>query len=275
VIAAKLGVRVGVVTKVGPDMPRELLQPFEEAGVDTRGMREGPATTTSHLIYDRTGGKEIRYPARAEPILFEDIPAAYLGSRSFHVCPMDYDSPVETVERLASRGATISVDLGGFGGAHSSTHPDPQERRVPHVLPRLIRCCTIVRASLEDCRHLFERVPDDGADLAGRFIEWGARIGIVTLGDRGAVVATADGVARVPALSGRVVDATGAGDAFSAGFLVEYLHGSAAVRCARFASAVALHVISGTGGVRAARMPSRTDVERLLAAAAFRGAEEE
>lgn len=276
VIAARLGTGVGVVTRVGPDMPRELLLPFVEAGVDTQGMKEGPVTTTSHLFYDSAGGKEIRYPARAAPILFGDVPDAYLESRSFHVCPMDYDSPVETVEWLASLGATISVDLGGFGGAHSGSHPDPQERRNPRALPRLVRYCTIVRASLEDCRYLFEHVPNDGADSAARFVEWGARIGIVTLGERGAVIATAEGVVREPGLRGSVVDATGAGDAFSAGFLVEYLRGSDVERCARFASAVALHVIGGTGGVRSSRMPSRADAERLLTAPGFpRDVEEE
>ena len=122
----------------------------------------------------------------------------------------------------------------------------------------------IVRASLEDCRHLLGQIPDPPEALPRRFVDWGATIGIVTLGNRGAAVATKEGAFTVPALSGQVVDTTGAGDAFSAGFLVEYLRGGDVPRAARFATTVARHVIGGTGGVVAARLPTRFHIEALL-----------
>ncbi len=265
-VAAKLGVRAAIVTKIGPDMPADLLCPLSELDVDLRGMRVGGVTTTTALIYDANGNKEIRYPQKAGQIAFEDIPPEYLNCQAFHICPMDHDVPLEAIRQLSSQSAILSVDLGGYGGAHSVAHPDPADPGAQQTLREVVQHSTIVRASIEDCRHLFGSLNQDLTEIVRRFVEWGAQIGLVTLGTSGVVVATRGNVWRIPALPGNATDSTGAGDAFSAGFLVEYLHTHSVLRAAQFASAVALHVIEGTGGVRAERMPSRADVERRLQA---------
>ena len=50
VCAARLGAKVGVVTKIGSDYPKRLLKPFYEAKVDTEGIRcSGDVSTTIHI----------------------------------------------------------------------------------------------------------------------------------------------------------------------------------------------------------------------------------
>jgi len=267
VIAAKLGARVGIVTPIGDDMPGELLAPFREVGVDTRGLyRIGPYSTNSLLLYDAAGNKQILYPRRAPTIQLRDFPSDYLRARAMHIAPMDHDLDLSVVQALRRRVPLLSVDLGGYGGAHSSAHPDTEEQRDPKRLREFVSLFDIVRASLEDCRHLLGESAGSAATIPRRFVEWGARVGIVTLGELGAVLATADRDSTVPSLPGNAVDTTGAGDAFSAGFLVEYLRTGDAQASARFACAVAKHVIGGTGGVIARRMPTRADVEAILQA---------
>ena len=61
VAAARQGTKTGLVTKIGPDMPSELLVPFADASVDTTGLLHTGTTTGSELIYDANGNKEIRY----------------------------------------------------------------------------------------------------------------------------------------------------------------------------------------------------------------------
>lgn len=265
VIAAKLGARVGIVTPVGDDMPKALLAPFAEVGVDTRGVfRPGPYSTNSLLLYEPNGNKQILYPKRARAIQLTDFPADYLQGRSMHIAPMDYDVDTDTVRALRAHIPVLSADLGGYGGAHSSTHPSPEEQQDPKGLRELVSLFDIIRASIEDCRHLLGDTGENPSNLPVRFVQWGAKVGIVTLGSQGAAVATADGAFSVPALPGTVVDTTGAGDSFSAGFLVEYLRSKDVRRAAHFAIAVARHVIGGTGGVLAGRMPTPSDVETLL-----------
>jgi sugar/nucleoside kinase (ribokinase family) len=271
VVAARLGERVGIVTTIGTDMPDDLLQPFRDAGVDTKGLlvKPGDWTTASELIYYESGDKEIRYPQKAPPIRFEDIPASYHQARVMYVATMDHDVPLVTITELRSLGATLAIDLGGYGGAHSREHPGSAEQQNPIKLQRLVGHFDVVRASIEDCIHLLGA--DRLATKAGEeevvrlFLSWGARVGLLTLGERGCVVGDSNRIIRVPAQQGRVVDTTGAGDSFSTAFLVGYVRTGDVEWSARFAAATVIFVIERTGGVHASRMPTRDEVDGRLA----------
>lgn len=70
----------------------------------------------------------------------------------------------------------------------------------------------------------------------------------ITRGAEGCVVVTADELVSVPAVPvDRVVDTTGAGDLFAAGFMYGYTHGSDLAECGRLGSIAAAEVISHVG----------------------------
>jgi len=70
----------------------------------------------------------------------------------------------------------------------------------------------------------------------------------ITRGELGSTVVTRDGTVSVPAeLTQRLVDTTGAGDLYAAGFLYAYTHGRDAALCARTGSICAAEVISHMG----------------------------
>jgi len=263
VAAAKLGARVGIVTKIGKDMPDNLLKPLLEVNVDRRGIKIEEKTTTNLLIYDKVGNKRIEYLKKAPDILFNDIPEDYLDVEIIFICPINYEVPITTVEAVKKNSrAILAVDLGGYGGAASSEHPGDQE-----FLKKLVGYFDIVKASSEDCRYLFpsEKIspPEKIADL---FVKWGANIGIVTLGEKGCLVAAKTDKFKIPAFPAKVVDYTGAGDVFCAGFLTEYLRTKDVRKSTLFASATSSLVIEGTGGVTAKRMPTSSRVyERMRA----------
>jgi sugar/nucleoside kinase (ribokinase family) len=186
-----------------------------------------------------------------------------------YVATMDHDVPLETIHQLRALGAMLAIDLGGYGGAHSREHPSEAEQQNPVSLRELVEHFDVVRASVEDCMHLLGA--DQVASEAGEeeviqlFLSWGARVGLLTLGERGCVVGTSDGIIRVPAQKGDVIDTTGAGDSFSTAFLVGYMRTGDIEWSARFAAATVISVIERTGGVRAARMPTRDEVNERLA----------
>lgn len=268
VIASRLGVKTGVVTKIGTDMPRELLKVFSEAGVDSRGIKtEGAASTTDLLIYDTSGNKRAHYLKKATDIVFDDIPKDYLDAKIIYVCPMDYEVPLEAVKELSNLGKTLAVDLMGYGGATSSVHPDGKEQEGHRALKELVKYFHIVRASIEDAQYFFRTKEGMEEDIAYLFTEWGADIGIVTLGEKGAVITTTERNFRIPAFPARVEDCTGAGDAYSAGFLVEYLRTKDPYKSALFAAATASLVIEGSGGVLLQRMPTSSEVRGRISRA--------
>jgi len=263
VAAAKLGVKTGITTKVGKDIPQDLLKSLLEAGVDTTGLKiEGEDTTINLLSYDASGNKTFRYLKKAPDILFNDIPRSYLAARIFYICPINYEVSLETISHIRSLGKIMAMDLGGWGGAASTAHPKGEKDY--HILRKLIKYLHIVKASTEDCRYLFHSKDIPANEVPHLFVEWGAKIGIVTLGKNGSIVADKKKEFRVPTFSDNVVDCTGAGDVYSAGFLAEYLKTKNMEKSALFASATASLVIEDSGGVSAKRMPTRSEVLKRI-----------
>lgn len=257
--AARQGMSTGLVTRIGPDMPRRLLQPMEDAGVDLAGIRTGGLTTTTELIYDARGHKEIRYPTKAPPITEEDIPASYRGCRLIYLCPMDHDVLLENLTTVVAAGQTSAVDLGGYGGVHMSL---ATRRTIPSLVNLACGVAEhfhIVKASDEDAAVIFDR--DDPHDAAKRLLACGPDVVIITMGPRGALVATAGDCRHVPPLPGTVKDTTGGGDTFMGGFLSHYLRHADPLEAARWGCATAIQVIEQSGGVRPERMPDHRQVE--------------
>ena len=90
---------------------------------------------------------------------------------------------------------------------------------------------------------------DTAADAAAFFMDLGASGCVIKCGSQGAYVATGDGVAEmVPAIADvNVVDTSGCGDSFCAGFNAGLAHGFDPVSACRLAAATAAQVASGVG----------------------------
>ena len=269
VVAACLGARVGLVTRIGPDMSEELLAPLFEAGVDLRGLRMGLESRHSLLIYCEDGRKTMRYPKRGEMITPADVPDEYLESGIIYVATLEEEVSLASVVALSQSGAEVAADLGGYGGAHCSEHAaGGRHDLLEQLLPRL----SVAKASREDCGYLFPGRRCGDEDFARVLVDMGAGVGIVTCGTDGVVVATTEGeIVRVPALSRSVVDCTGAGDAFSAGFLFRYQAGGDAREAAIFGSATASLIIEKTGGIVTGRIPRLQDVQERITSLDVRG----
>lgn len=88
----------------------------------------------------------------------------------------------------------------------------------------------------------------DSLDAAIRRVRDECELTVVTVGAAGSVVVTADDVIRVPATAvDRVLDTTGAGDLFAAGFLYGYTRHMELADCAHIGAIAAAEVISHVG----------------------------
>jgi sugar/nucleoside kinase (ribokinase family) len=85
-------------------------------------------------------------------------------------------------------------------------------------------------------------------DAAGRaLVERGVGGCAITCGAAGSVIVTGEGAERVPAFEVEVVDTTGCGDAFSAGFMFGQTLGRSNADSAKLGSACASLVAQGLG----------------------------
>ncbi len=87
-----------------------------------------------------------------------------------------------------------------------------------------------------------------GFDEAVRQLQGRVKVAVITRGAAGSVVATEDDVIEVaPEAVASIVDTTGAGDLYAAGFLYGYTQGLPLAECGRLGSLAAAEVISHTG----------------------------
>ena len=106
---------------------------------------------------------------------------------------------------------------------------------------------------------------DEEAEAAGRkLLDMGVRKAVIlTLGARGALVCTSNGAELVPAIEvEKVVETTGAGDAFNGSFAVALSEGRSLAEAARFGCATAGLSVQKPGA--AASMPGRDEIDAAL-----------
>lgn len=262
VAAACQGIATGLVSKIGPELPHTLLQPLYESGVDISGMRNCGITTTTELVYDNRGNKEILYPSKSQPIRAADVPVSFRGCNIIYVCAMDNDVVEGDLEAVARLGQISAVDLGGYGGVHMNK---ANRMKAPSLTD--LACSTaahfaIAKASDEDAVSIFGQ--DDPETAAEKLLASGLQLVIITQGPKGVLVSTKKKRWHVQPLSTRVVDTTGGGDTFMAGFLSKYLRSGDPLASAQWGCATASYVIEKTGGVRVDRMPTFDQVKKRV-----------
>jgi sugar/nucleoside kinase (ribokinase family) len=124
----------------------------------------------------------------------------------------------------------------------------------------MYRYVNITKPSLDDAGRIFGREyePENYIEM---FHDLGAETVILTMGKEGVLISE-DGrlVGHVPTRPVEVKDATGAGDAFWAGFLVALLDGNSLERCALFARELVELKLTRVGP-----LPLEIDRERLYA----------
>jgi sugar/nucleoside kinase (ribokinase family) len=158
---------------------------------------------------------------------------------------------VPAVVRAArAAGTTVSAD----------PNWDPRER---WALGDALRAVDVIFPNAEEALRFAGR--DDGdVEAAAAALASGGALVVVTLGAGGALAHDGDAVVRAAAPDVEVVDTTGAGDTFAAGFLSARLSGAALTEALAFACACGARSVGAVGGTDA--QPTRAEAEALLAA---------
>jgi sugar/nucleoside kinase (ribokinase family) len=147
--------------------------------------------------------------------------------------------------RESVRRAIAETHSGNGVVALSASDPYCVERHRKDFLELLHEDIDLLFCNEEEVKLLFGS-PD--VDHALDALDQTGLLAAVTLGAAGSVVVTAEGPVRIPAEPvEHVVDTTGAGDLYAAGFLFGLTHGSEPLACARLAGACAAEVISHLG----------------------------
>lgn len=243
---AKLGVQVGVFSKVGDDANGAfLLSELEHCGMDTSNIRTAPGESTPftfvgiHSDGDRTfihtPGTNLTFgptDLNRESLLDAD----YLLYQDCWGLPrLDGGPGAEILAEARRRGVVTLLDeCWGLG---------PNRPAFETMLPH----CDYVLPSFDDMKAIHPGLSEE--QVAAHLLEKGAGTVVLKLGAEGCLVCHGAEQTRVPALPAQVVDTTGAGDCWNAGFIAALAQGEQdAPAAARFGNACASFCIEAVGG---------------------------
>jgi sugar/nucleoside kinase (ribokinase family) len=241
-VLAKLGADVRSAGAIGTDPPAEMLtRLLERDGVDTSLLvrREGVQTSASVLPIRPDGsrpafhvvGANAHYgPADVDWDALAASSYLHLGGPEF----MGGEAAAEILERAGEHGVVTSADMLAPGDMGILEWIAPALPHLDYLLPNEEQAIGFTGESdLESaCRALVAR---------------GAGCVAATCGADGVLLVDEDGVEQVPAFAVEVVDTTGCGDAFSAGFLRGLALGRDRRGAAELGCAAAALVAQGLG----------------------------
>lgn len=255
VALARLGLRTAYIGRVGDDAyGRDGLDSLRAEGVETGGVVIVPGATSQFavILVDRaTGTRTVlwhRHPGLS--MTPGDVPAAAVGAaRVLHVDCHETAAVTAAAEAARAAGTRTVIDV----------------EKVRPGIDRLL-CAIDVVIAAEAFPGEYTGATSLGDALARLQADTGAPVVCVTLGEQGSLARVGGREIRTPAFQVPVVDTTGAGDVFRAGFIAAWLHGGDATEveeALRWANAVAAMKCRGPGARTAT--PTLTELRRFLA----------
>jgi ribokinase len=230
--AARLGARAALVTRVGPPEKDALEERCSQLGIALHALPSSVTTTFGFRYAD--GRRFMRLKARARGIAPTDVPAEWRHARAVVLGSIAHELD-RSLFGTTSPTATVLVAQGYLREWSADGAIRPREwEDAEEIVPRV---AAVVLSE------------DDVAGDLSAPRRW-ARNGrvYVTLAERGVLVLDHGSEGIVPGYAvERVVDPTGAGDAFAAGLAIALADGRPPDECARFANAVASFAVEGVG----------------------------
>ena len=251
--ASRLGVKSEFVGAMGFDaFGRVLLEELEHEGVDVTHVKilasvnSGLTVLSVNkigqvIMFGYTGASDMLHPL--------DINRSCISNAEHvHITGLSLDTAVAAAKMAREANIVVSVDPGKIMSRVGISRLSP-----------LLENTTQILLNHEEAKQLTGS--DDLDDAANILFKTGPKTVIIKRGSKGVFAATPDSKISVPVYPVKVVDTTGAGDAFSSGFITAQLEGKNLKESLEFANATANLKITKVG---ARALPTRKMVERFF-----------
>jgi sugar/nucleoside kinase (ribokinase family) len=241
----KLGAQATGMGAIGDDLLADLLTSMLASyGVDTRLLARKPGLRTSATILPiRPNGERpaLHMPGATSSLELADIDLDTIAAADvLHVGGPDVLGPFGgeplrgVLEFAREHGVVTTMDLLAPGDAQTWDRLGPVLPYVQYFLPNEDQLANITGAA-------------EHTEAARRVLALGTEAVLVSRGENGAALITADRRVDLPAFPVDVVDTTGCGDGCSAGFIIGLLHGWPIEEASWLAMAAASQVATGLG----------------------------
>jgi len=239
---ARLGCKVGFIGKVADDREGKMLvEDFRKEGVDTSGIihaKRGGSGTVMGFV-DRKGERALYInPGVNDTIELNDINRDYAFQTKFlHLASFVGEKSFQTQKKLVEalpKDVKVSLDPGELYARKGLDELESLIKRAFVLMPNQ------VELQLLTCKNDYRK----GAEF---LLKKGAEIVAIKLGSKGCYVTDDRENHLIKPFKVKVVDTTGAGDAFCAGFLLGLIKGKSLFECGRLGNFVASRCITKMG----------------------------
>src|SRR5580658_1381140 len=250
---APMGIKVGMITGLGRDMPGDsFMALWEREGIDTSTVTRTDRYLTGvyFVTHDQAGHHFLHYRANSAAAMFgpDDVPVEaisrarilYLSGISQGISTTACDATFAAIDAARKHGVKVAYDT--------------------NYRPRLwppARAAAVMRAAMEVVDYALPGIEDvqtltgltDPDAMLDYYLKLGPGVVVLKMGEAGAYLATPEARVKIPAFPVRTVDATGAGDTFCGSFLARILAGDTPEPAARYAAVAAALKCTGYGAV--------------------------
>jgi sugar/nucleoside kinase (ribokinase family) len=245
---ANLGARAAYVGKVKDDqIGRLYTHDIRAAGVafETKAASDGPATGCSYILVTPDGERTMNtYLGAAQELVPGDIDAAQIAASGI-IYLEGYLWDPKSAKDAFVKAATIAHGAGRQVALTLSDSFCVDRYRDEFLDLMRKRTVDLVFANEAELHSLYQTSDFEGAL---KQLRADTKLGVVTRSEKGCVVASTDGVIAVPAFPiEKMVDTTGAGDLFAAGFLFGLVRGAGHDAAGRLGALAAAEVIQHIG----------------------------
>ena len=229
-----------LVTKVGPESYEEVDR-MRQAGIDVVCYDSAKSVYFENRYGIDSNQRTQRVLAKADPFTIEEV--VPLEAKVFHLGSLLADDfPVEVVKALAEKGH-ISIDVQGY-------LREVRGEKVYAVKWKTMEEILAYTDILKLNEHEMEMITNstDPRTVALQMASYGVREVVITLGSFGSLIYADKQFYEIPAYEPRqVVDATGCGDTYSAGYLYMRSLGADIEASGKFAAAMCTSKLEHNG----------------------------
>jgi 2-dehydro-3-deoxygluconokinase len=270
IAAARQGARVGYITALGHDMPgNSFMELWAREGVDASTvMRTDRWQTGVYFVtHDAQGHHFLHYRTNSAAAMYTraDLPdQAIAAARMFYVSGIS-----QGISNSAADAVFAAIDIARRNGRMVAYDTNYRPRLWPPA-----RAAAVMHEAMAQADYALPGIDDvqtltgltDPQAMLDFYLRIGPKVVVLKMGGQGAWLATPQQRMHIAPCTVKVVDATGAGDAFCGSFLARILAGDTPEQAARYANLAAALKCTGYGAV--APIPRAADV-----IAAMRGGE--
>lgn len=229
-----------LITSVGPDEVKAA-DDIRALGIDVEVIPSRRSVFFENKYGENLNDRTQRVLAKADPFTVDNL--ANVQARIYHLGTLLADDfSLDAIKMLSKRGI-VSVDAQGYlrevrgEQVHAIDWADKTEA---------LKYIDILKANEKEMETLTGS--SDPYEAAQKLAQWGCKEVLLTLGDHGSLIYADGRFYQIPAFpTPSVVDATGCGDTYMAGYLYSRSRGADYVEAGRFAAAMCTIKLGHTG----------------------------